>query len=361
MSSIWGKNIKISVFGESHGAAIGVVLDSLPAGVKLDMEQIYVQMARRAPGQDKTTTARLEKDVPRIISGLMDGVTTGAPLCAVIENTNTRSGDYAEVALVPRPSHSDYPAYVKYHGCNDIRGGGHFSGRLTAPLVFAGAVCRQILARDGVMIGGHVAQVGEIEDERFDLNDIPKDLLLHLSETPFATISSGAKLAMQSAVMKARLEQDSIGGTVECAAVGLPVGVGSNLFSTVESVLASLFFSIPAVKGVEFGLGFGFAAQQASRVNDQYGMREGKVCLRSNYNGGILGGMTDGAPVVVRVAFKPTPSISKAQDSVNLSVGTDEKLVISGRHDPCIVGRALPVVEACMAIGLLDLMQDAKA
>lgn len=360
MSSVWGTNLKLSVFGESHGAAIGVVIDSLPPGIALDMEQIYIQMARRAPGQDKTTTARVEKDTPKIVSGLLNGITTGAPLCALIENTNTRSGDYTSLAVVPRPSHSDYPAYIKYHGFNDIRGGGHFSGRLTAPIVFAGAVCRQILAKQGVTIGGHIGQIGDIQDEAFDYNNISHNMLLELSETPFATISSGAKLAMQSAIMKARLEQDSIGGIVECAAVGLPVGIGSNLFTTVESVLSSLFFAIPGVKGVEFGLGFGFAAEQASRVNDQYVLDKDEVKKKTNYNGGVLGGMTDGAPVVARVALKPTPSIGKPQDSINLTRNEPEKLIINGRHDPCIVGRALPVVEACMAIGLLDLMGTGK-
>lgn len=360
MSSVWGTNIKLSVFGESHGEAIGVVIDSLPAGVRLNMEQIDIQMARRAPGQDKTTTARVEKDAPRILSGVCNGFTTGAPLCAVIENTNTRSRDYGELSAVPRPSHSDYPAHVKYHGFHDIRGGGHFSGRLTAPVVFAGAVCRQILAQRDVTIGGHVARIGEIEDEAFDLNHITREQLRELSETPFATLSSGAKLAMQGTIMKAKLAQDSVGGIVECAAVGLPVGVGSNLFTTVESVLSSLFFAIPGVKGVSFGLGFGFAREQASTVNDQYDVTNGNIHLRTNFNGGVLGGMTDGAPVVARVAFKPTPSISRAQDSVNLDTGEPEKLVITGRHDPCIVGRALPVVEACMAIGLLDLMGTAE-
>lgn len=357
MSSVWGNNLKISLFGESHGEAIGVVIDTLPAGICLHMEQIEVQMARRAPGQDKTTTARIEKDTPRILSGVLNGVTTGAPLCAVIENTNTQSRDYTDLDIVPRPSHSDYPAYVKYQGHNDIRGGGHFSGRLTAPLVFAGAVCRQILAGKGIVIGGHIAQIGDVTDDLFDLNRINKELLSELSETSFATISGGAKLAMQSTILKARMEQDSVGGVVECAAVGLPVGVGSNFFTTVESMLSSLFFAIPGAKGVEFGLGFGFAREQASRVNDGYALLEGQTVPASNNNGGVLGGMTTGAPVVARVAFKPTPSISLPQDSVNLKTGQPEKLVIHGRHDPCIVGRALPVVEACMAIGLLDLIQ----
>lgn len=360
MSSVWGTKIKLSVFGESHGKAIGVVMDSLPAGLRLDMAQIATQMARRAPGQDQTTTARVEADAPEIISGLLNGVTTGAPLCALIENCNTRSGDYADVVLVPRPSHSDYPAYVKYRGYNDVRGGGHFSGRLTAPLVFAGAVCRQLLAEKGIAIGGHIARIGQVVDEPFDCSNISKEQLLTLSQTPFATINSGAKLAMQNAILEAKQEQDSIGGVVECAAVGLPVGIGSNIFTTVESVLSSLFFAIPAVKGVEFGLGFGFGEAKASHVNDAYCLEGDTVKPHTNFNGGVLGGMSTGAPVVARVALKPTPSISLPQDSVNLTNNSPETLIIHGRHDPCIVGRALPVVEACMAIGLLDLIETAQ-
>lgn len=360
MSSVWGHRITVSVFGESHGAAIGVVIDSLPAGKRIDLDKVLIQMARRAPGLSKSSTTRLEKDIPRVISGLLDGVTTGAPVCAVIENTNAHSKDYGNLGAVMRPSHSDYPAFVKYGGYNDIRGGGHFSGRLTAPLVFAGAVCRQFLEDEGIMIGGHVARVGKISDEIFDMNHISRGMLEQLSETTFATISPGAALAMQAEIEKARLEQDSVGGIVECAAIGLPVGIGSNIFSTVESRLSSLLFAIPAVKGVEFGLGFGFSTENASAVNDAYEMDGDAVSLKTNYNGGILGGMTDGAPLVVRAAFKPTPSISKAQDSVNLLKKKNEILTINGRHDPCIVGRALPVVESAVAIGLLDLILEAK-
>lgn len=356
MSSVWGSRIKISVFGESHGEAIGVVLDSLPAGIVLDKNRIATQMKRRAPGGDKLSTPRKEADIPKILSGVLNGVTTGAPLCAVFENSNTRSGDYDDTLYLPRPSHSDYPAFVKYEGYNDKRGGGHFSGRLTAPIVFAGAICRQILEQKGVFIGGHVAQIGTVFDEAFDAKHITKEQLTTLSETTFATIRSDAKLAMENLILKTKLEQDSIGGAIECAAIGLPVGVGATIFTSVESVLSSLFFSIPGVKGVEFGLGFGFAQQTASQVNDQYCVNENQIGLSTNFNGGILGGMSNGAPIIARLAFKPTPSISKAQTSVNLTTGAEEVLCIHGRHDPCIVGRALPVVEACMAIGLLDLM-----
>lgn len=358
MSSVWGNNIKLSIFGESHGEAIGAVLDSVPAGLKLDMDKILFQMARRAPGQDKTSTPRAEKDFPKIISGVLNGFTTGAPICAIIENTNTKSGDYKNVSLTPRPSHSDYPAFVKYGGYNDVRGGGHFSGRLTAPIVFAGSVCRQILEEYGIIIGGHISQVGNVHDKDFDFNNISADILNSLNRQTFATIDNNAKIEMESAIDDARMAKDSIGGIIECAAIGMNIGVGANIFSSVESKLSSILFSIPAVKGVEFGLGFGFAEKRGSEVNDQYKTDGEKITTETNFNGGILGGMTDGAPIVVRVAFKPTPSISKPQQSVDLCAMENKTLEIHGRHDPCIVGRALPVVEAAVAIGLLDLILE---
>jgi len=356
MSSEFGKNIKVSIFGESHGEAIGCVIDGLPAGIKLDFDKIYVDMARRAPGRDKSATPRLEKDIPHIISGVLDNVTTGAPLAMVIENTNTKSGDYANIMTVPRPSHSDYPAFVKYSGKNDIRGGGHFSGRLTAPLVFAGAVAKQILDEKNIAIGAHIAKIGSIEDECFDMNNVSAELLKKLSSQSFSTISSDAQDKMRSFIENARMEQDSVGGIIECAAVGLPVGLGANMFSTVEGCLSSILFGVPAVKGVEFGKGFGFADMRGSQANDAYCIRDNSVCLETNNNGGILGGITTGAPLVLRVAVKPTPSISRPQKSVNLHTMQEETLVIKGRHDPCIVPRAVPVIEAAVAVGLLDLM-----
>ena len=356
MSSEFGNRIKLSVFGESHGEAIGCVIDSLPAGVKLDMDKIYLDMSRRAPGKDKSVTPRLEKDIPHILSGVLNGVTTGAPLAMIIENTNTRSGDYGNLMTVPRPSHSDYPAYIKYGGNNDIRGGGHFSGRLTAPIVFAGAVAKQILAQKGITIGAHIAKIGSIDDARFDRVHITKEQLDVLSTSAFSTISSKAQQEMRGEIEKARLNQDSVGGIIECAAVGLPVGIGANIFSTVESELASALFAIPAVKGVEFGEGFGFADMTGSAANDAYCIKDNAVALKSNNNGGILGGMTTGAPLIVSAAIKPTPSISQPQQSVNLQTMEEEVLIIKGRHDPCIVPRAVPVVEAAIAFALLDLM-----
>ena len=356
MSSVIGDKIKLSIFGESHGEAIGCVIDGLPAGIKIDMNAVYKDMQRRAPGKDKTATPRLEKDIPHILSGMLDNVTTGAPLAMVIENTNTKSGDYSNLMTVPRPGHSDYPAYVKYGGNNDIRGGGHFSGRLTAPLVFAGSVAKQILSQMGVTIGAHIKQIGSVCDAVSDLNKTDKSLLDTLSSSTFSLIDETKEQAMRDEIEKARLSLDSVGGIIECFAVGLPVGLGGNMFDTVEGKLASILFGVPAVKGVEFGIGFGFADKRASEVNDQYEIKNGRVSTLSNNNGGVLGGMTDGAPLSVSVAIKPTPSIAKKQKSVNLLTMENAELEIHGRHDPCIVVRAVPVIECAVAIGLLDLM-----
>ena len=356
MSSVIGDKIKLSIFGESHGEAIGCVIDGLPAGIKIDMNAVYKDMQRRAPGKDKTATPRLEKDIPHILSGMLDNVTTGAPLAMVIENTNTKSGDYSNLMTVPRPGHSDYPAYVKYGGNNDIRGGGHFSGRLTAPLVFAGSVAKQILSQMGVTIGAHIKQIGSVCDAVSDLNKTDKSLLDTLSSSTFSLIDETKEQAMRDEIEKARLSLDSVGGIIECFAVGLPVGIGGNMFDTVEGKLASILFGVPAVKGVEFGIGFGFANKRASEVNDQYEIKNGRVATLSNNNGGVLGGMTDGAPLSVSVAIKPTPSIAKKQKSVNLLTMENAELEIHGRHDPCIVVRAVPVIECAVALGLLDLM-----
>lgn len=356
MSSVIGDKIKLSIFGESHGEAIGCVIDGLPAGIKIDMNAVYKDMQRRAPGKDKTATPRLEKDIPHILSGMLDNVTTGAPLAMVIENTNTKSGDYSNLMTVPRPGHSDYPAYVKYGGNNDIRGGGHFSGRLTAPLVFAGSVAKQILSQMGVTIGAHIKQIGSVCDAVSDLNKTDKSLLDTLSSSTFSLIDETKEQAMRDEIEKARLSLDSVGGIIECFAVGLPVGLGGNMFDTVEGKLASILFGVPAVKGVEFGIGFGFADKRASEVNDQYEIKNGRVATLSNNNGGVLGGMTDGAPLSVSVAIKPTPSIAKKQKSVNLLTMENAELEIHGRHDPCIVVRAVPVIECAVALELLDLM-----
>ncbi len=358
MSSIWGEQLKLSIFGGSHTGAIGVTLDGLPAGEKIDWNALLLQMARRAPGQDKTATTRRESDEPRVLCGLLEGVTTGAPLTAIIENSNARSGDYSDLKVHPRPGHADYTAWVKYGGCNDIRGGGHFSGRLTAPLVFAGAISRQILSRRGIVVASHVVQIGECQgDSSFDPvhPDIP--LLERLSTEYFPVIDPAAREEMRQAIEAARLENDSVGGTVECMAAGMPAGVGGPMFGGVENVISSLVFGIPAVKGIDFGAGFSAAYLRGSENNDPFCYNEsGEIRTRTNCSGGILGGITTGMPVIFQAAFKPTPSIGREQDTVDLNTGKNAKLTITGRHDPCIVPRAAPVVEAAACIACLELL-----
>ena len=357
MASTWGSSIKLSIFGGSHTDAIGVVLDNLPPNEKIDLDAVRVQMARRAPGKDKTTTTRAEADEPQILSGLLNGVTTGAPLAVIIQNTNVRSKDYSLFKSHPRPGHADYTASVRYSGANDIRGGGHFSGRLTACLVFAGAVCRQILERRGVVIGAHALQIGAEKDESFDPVHISAEELSALNTRFFSVTKPEAEAAMREEIEKARLDADSIGGVIECAAVGVPVGVGSPMFGGVENVLASILYGIPAVKGVEFGSGFGAAGLRGSENNDAFYFGEdGRVYTETNNAGGILGGISTGMHIVFRVAVKPTPSIGKTQKTVDLEEKENDILEITGRHDPCIVPRAIPVVEAAAAIALLDLM-----
>lgn len=357
MSSSWGERIRMSIFGGSHTEAIGVNLDGLPAGEAIDWEEILVQMARRAPGQDPTATARKEADAPRVLCGLLEGVTTGAPLCAIIENTNQRSKDYSQLKVLPRPGHADYTAYVKYGGHNDVRGGGHFSGRLTAPLVFAGAVARQMLARRGVAVASHVARVAGIADTPFDPVAPSPELLDRLSREYFPVIDPAAKEDMRREIEQARMDQDSVGGVVECAIVGLPEGAGNPMFGGAENLIASLVFGIPAAKGVDFGAGFSAAYLRGSENNDpMYVDKEGRVRTITNRAGGILGGITNGMPLIFQAAFKPTPSISREQDTVDLRTHTNGKLSITGRHDPCIVPRAAAAVEAAACVAALELL-----
>ena len=354
MSSTYGEKIKISVFGESHGGGIGVVIDGLPAGEAIDFDAVLAQMARRAPGRDKTATPRKESDTPRVLSGMLGGVLTGAPLCAVIENTNTRSQDYGDLLAKPRPGHSDYTAYIKYHGANDIRGGGHFSGRITAPLVFAGAVCRQLLERRGIQIAAHIQSVGSIHDKPFDPVAVPSALIKRLSASSFALIDESAEGPVRAEIEAARLAQDSVGGTIECAVTGLPAGVGEPMFDGLEGAIAKAVFGVPAVKGIEFGAGFALAAMRGSRANDAFCYQNGHVVTETNHCGGILGGIANGMPLIFRCAVKPTPSISQPQKTVDLQTGENTVLTIHGRHDPCIVPRAVPVIEAVTALAIIN-------
>ena len=358
MSSTFGDKIKISVFGESHGNGIGVVIDGLPAGEKIDLEQVYAQMARRAPGRDKTATPRKESDIPKILSGMLGDTLTGAPLCAVIENTNTRSTDYGNLLTTPRPGHSDYAAFVKYNGANDIRGGGHFSGRITAPIVFAGAVCRQLLEKKGIKIAAHIQSIGGVYDDKFDPSAISDELTDRLSASSFSLINPDVELAMRDEVEAAKAELDSVGGIIECAVTGVEAGFGEPMFDGVEGVIAKAVFAIPAVKGVEFGAGFEVAKMRGSQNNDPFRMENERVVTETNNCGGILGGITDGMPIIFRAAIKPTPSISQKQKTVDLQSRENAELEIKGRHDPCIVPRAVPVVEAAAAIALINIIRE---
>ena len=359
MSSEFGGRLRVTIFGESHGAAIGVVVDNLPAGEPVDEAAVAAFLARRAGGK-RTSTARKEPDVPELLSGLRGGRTTGAPLCAVIRNTDARSGDYGDLADLPRPSHADYPAWVKYGGANDIRGGGHFSGRLTAPLCVAGAICGQLLARRGVTVGAHVEAIAGVRDQRFDPVSVSAETLRAVAAKDFPVLDDAAGERMTARILEAAAALDSVGGIVECAAVGLPPGVGAPLFGGVENRLAAAVFGIGAVRGVEFGDGFAAADMTGSTHNDPYRMVDGAVRAVTNHAGGVLGGLTSGMPLVFRAAFKPTASISREQRTVSLSARENRTLSIRGRHDPCIVPRAVPCVEAAAAITLLDLMLEEK-
>lgn len=356
MSSTYGDKIKISVFGESHGNGIGVVIDGLPAGVKIDMDSVLVQMSRRAPGKDKTATPRKESDLPKVLSGMLGDTLTGAPLCAVIENTNTRSGDYGNLLSCPRPGHSDYTAFVKYNGANDIRGGGHFSGRITAPIVFAGSICRQILSQKGIKIAAHINSIGNVADEPFNPVSIDDALIDRLNESSFALIDNSVEEKMRSVVEDARMSLDSVGGTIECAVTGIEAGLGEPMFDGVEGVIAKAVFGVPAIKGIEFGKGFELSKLRGSQSNDPFRYKDGKIVTETNNCGGILGGITNGMPIIFRAAVKPTPSIAQKQKSVDLQKKENTELEVHGRHDPCIVPRAVPVIEAVTAIAIANLM-----
>ena len=355
MSCSFGSKFKITVFGQSHSDCIGVVIDGVPAGLHPDMDAILAFLRRRAPGQGAHTTARKETDAPQILSGIVDGVTCGAPLCAVIQNENRRSGDYDALKNLPRPGHADFTAFEKFDGYADTRGGGNFSGRLTAPLCFAGAIAKQILAKSGITIGAHISRLAKIDDAPFDPVGIDAKTFKQIAEKDFPVISDDVKDAMLAAIAAAKEDGDSVGGVIECAAVGLPVGWGEPIFDGAESIIAHLVFGIPAVKGIEFGSGFAGADLRGSENNDAFTVKNGEITTKTNCHGGILGGITSGQPLIFRAAIKPTPSIAKAQTTVHLQTLQEETITIGGRHDPCIVPRAVPCMEAAMAIALLNL------
>lgn len=331
MSSTYGKNIQISIFGQSHSEAIGVTIDGLPAGIKIDLDQLQQFLDRRAPGKSKYATKRSEADMPEFLSGIVNNITCGAPLTAVIRNRDQRSKDYDHLKDCPRPGHADYTAHVKYKGFEDLRGGGHFSGRLTAPLCIAGGICKQILEQKRIYIQSTIVSIGGNEEHPYD------------------------------EIEKAMETLDSVGGIIECTATGLPVGIGEPMFDGIENKIAQAVFAIPAVKGIEFGKGFEMAKLHGSETNDSFTYVENQVQTKTNYHGGILGGISSGMPVSFRVAVKPTPSISRKQQSISYAKKADQDLTVKGRHDPCIVPRALPCVESAAAIALYDLLLSALA
>lgn len=352
MSSSYGENLHLTIFGQSHSPAIGMTLEGIPAGEQIDFEALQRFLERRAPGRNAYSTARKEADAPEFLSGLRGDTTCGVPLTAIIRNGDTRSKDYAPFSAVPRPGHADYTANVKYFGHQDYAGGGHFSGRLTAPLCIAGGVCLQILQRHGIEVISRIRSIGDVKD--------PSPLTASTAEKAFPTVDEAAGEAMQAAIAQAKAQGDSLGGVIECAVLGLPAGLGDPMFGGMENRIAGIVFGIPAVKGIEFGAGFAAAKLRGSQNNDSYTVQDGRIETRSNHCGGILGGITNGMPLVFRAAIEPTPSIAMEQTSVNLETRTEEKLRVGGRHDPCIVPRAVPVMEAAAAIAVYDALLGRK-
>ena len=352
MSSTFGENLKLSIFGQSHGPTIGMTLDGIPAGLSVDLEALQKFLNRRAPGQNDWSTPRKEEDRPEFLAGILDGFTCGAPIAAVIHNKNTRSGDYANLKDCPRPGHADYTAQIKYGGFQDSAGGGHFSGRLTAPLCIAGGLCKQWLEERGIRIGAHILAIGEAGDMYFD----PMDPEIESIGEDFPVLDPECGKAMRETIAEAKAAQDSVGGIIECAITGLPAGIGEPMFGGVESRIAQIVYGIPAVKGLEFGIGFDCACVPGSSSNDDFAIVDGNIVTQTNNAGGILGGITNGMPLIFSVAFKATPSIGIQQESVSLSRMENQPLIVSGRHDPCIVPRAVPVVEAAAAIAIYDMI-----
>ena len=366
MANTYGNNIQLTIFGGSHDVEIGMTLEGFPTGVRLPETELLAFMARRAPGQGPWATARKESDIPMFTAGVTvedtaDGkvyVSDGTPMRAVIINRNQRSGDYSSLLDTPRPSHADYPARVKFGDTVDLRGGGKYSGRLTAPLCIAGAFCLAYLRERGVEIGAHIQQIGAVKDTAFDHLHLTPEALHAPAKSNFSVIDPEAGEAMKGEIECARMTADSVGGSVECAVIGLPVGLGDHPFEGMEGRISAILFSIPAVKALAFGDGFDFVTGYGSTHNDAYRMENGEIVTKTNRCGGIVGGMSTGMPVIFSCAFKPTPSIGCEQESVSLSRRENTTLVVKGRHDPCIVPRAVPVVEAAAAVAVVDMMLD---
>lgn len=352
MSSTYGENLKLSIFGQSHGPAIGMTLDGIPVGFSVDFDALQTFLDRRAPGQGDWSTPRKEADQPEYLSGIVDGFTCGAPIAAIIRNTNTRSSDYENLKDCPRPGHADFTTQIKYGGFQDAAGGGHFSGRLTAPLCIAGGMCKQWLEEMGIHIGAHIIRIGQESSEGFD----PLQPQLGQVGRFFPTLDADSADRFQAAIAAAKADGDSVGGIIECAITGLPVGLGEPMFGGVENRIAQIVYGIPAVKSVAFGIGEEAASVLGSDCNDAFTVDDGRIVTATNRCGGILGGITTGMPVLFTAAFKPTPSIAKLQKTVSLSRMEETELQVKGRHDPCIVPRAVPVVEAAAAIAVMDML-----
>ncbi len=353
----FGNKIKITVFGQSHAEAIGVAIDGLEAGIKIDTDRVQRFLDRRAPGKNAYSTQRSESDKVEYLSGLVDGKIVGAPLTAVIFNKDQHSKDYSELRAKMRPSHADYPANVKFGDAYDVRGGGQFSGRLTAPICIAGAIIMQVLEEKGIYIGAHISSVGNVEDTLFDNTSFDVNVLQAAKNKDFPVLDDEAGERMKELILNAKNSLDSVGGTIECMAVGVPAGVGEPMFEGLENIIAQSVFAIPAVKGIEFGLGFGSSGLFGSQNNDEYYYdEENSIKTRTNNAGGICGGMATGMPINIKVAMKPTPSIAKAQNTVNLATKQNDVLEIHGRHDPCIVQRAVPCIEAAMALAIAQFV-----
>lgn len=355
MKNTFGSALTVTLFGESHGPGVGAVVDGLAPGLAIDENEIRSEMDKRR-AVDALSTPRKEADEVEFISGVYQGYTTGTPLCVLVRNNNVKSNDYTQTQSLLRPGHADYTAMQKYLGYADPRGGGHFSGRLTAPLVAVGALCRSVLTAHGVVLGTHLARCGDVADDALPQDEPAlRQALQELNQKRFAVVSEQAGEVMRAAILAARAEGDSLGGVLETAIVGMPAGVGEPFFESVESVLSALFFSIPGVKGVEFGLGFGFADKKGSEANDAFALQNGAVVTKTNHNAGLNGGITNGMPIVVRAVVKPTPSIAKPQHTVDIQAHAEAEIDIKGRHDPCILPRARAVADAMAAIGLVDL------
>lgn len=356
MSSIWGKRFIIDIFGESHGPKIGVVIHGVTPGTVIDFAKVRAFLDRRRAGGEAWSTPRREADDFEVVSGYYNGHAEGTPLCVMFHNAQHNSVDYA--GHPNRPGHADYTGFMRYGGFNDPRGGGHFSGRLTAPLVFAGAVAAQMLEAKGIYAATHIRRIADIEDASFDKTSIPRELAKRLAASRLPLIDETKRELIEQAVVDAASQGDSVGGIIECALSGVPAGVGSPMMDTVESALSAILFAVPAVKGVSFGEGFGFASLRGSEANDAYSMKDGKVVTQTNHNGGILGGITTGMPIVFEAAIKPTASISIPQQTVNLEKLESETITVKGRHDACIVPRAAAAIEAAACIALIDLMLE---